>query len=374
MFCRPAFLTAPSWVRRREAPQPKLVCLDRQHLPDEAYITVDDDKTPMCRLITGLCHSYGMYGIGADVQAVTRSIGLLVDAGFRTFDVGSTSNKTSLLAGEYIRLVPPSMGRSLHLCTRADVNPHTIGRVCRETVERVVDDALKSLGVDTINLLQVSWSDFRDKRYIDFLGELQEQKRFGKIRSIGTVNFPTDELRHLESQRVLLASNQIPLSLVDRRARVEMTDWCHTRQIAMLAHSPLGAGLISECYLGLPEPKTNTGDNRSLVHFVGMIRLWGGWSLFQELLYAVKNVADKHGVTMGDVAVKWALQQSALSAVVIRAKLNASQTENYLSYMRAFDFSLDEEDNNLLDAIAKKGNDLHQILGDCGREFQRQNR
>ncbi|CAN0556043.1 unnamed protein product [Laminaria digitata] len=40
-----------------------------------------------------------------------------------------------------------------------------------------------------------------------------------------------------------------------------------------------------------------------------MIRQWGGWPLFQELLSAVKQVADKHGVSIPNVGVRWVLDR-----------------------------------------------------------------
>lgn len=376
MHLSPAFLTIPTLIRVRPArfTQPCIVCLDGSHrLPHDAYITVGDNNTPMCRVITALWQSYHTYGFVPDAQSLARAISELVDAGFRTFDISSSHTEPPLLPSEYIRFLTPSTTRNLHICTRVDIHPYKFGRVSRHTVERIVDEQLKRIGVDRIHLLQLSCADFRDERYIDFLGELQELRRFGKIRSIGTVNFTTNELRHLASQKIHIASNQISFSLVDRRARVEMADWCRKRQVAMLAYSPLGAGLISERYLGLPEPTRNVRDTPSLMYFTAIIRIWGGWSLFQELLYAVKMVADKHAVKMSDVALNWALQQVSLSAVVFGPSFDTHRSEDYLSFIRTFNFSLDEEDEQLLEAIAKKGNDLHRILGDCGQEFQPRN-
>jgi hypothetical protein len=40
-----------------------------------------------------------------------------------------------------------------------------------------------------------------------------------------------------------------------------------------------------------------------------MVDAWGGWSLFQELLKTLKNVALKHGVSVPTVAVRYILDQ-----------------------------------------------------------------
>lgn len=43
-----------------------------------------------------------------------------------------------------------------------------------------------------------------------------------------------------------------------------------------------------------------------------MVDAWGGWSLFQELLQTLKAVANKHGVSISTVAVKYILDQVSI--------------------------------------------------------------
>lgn len=44
-----------------------------------------------------------------------------------------------------------------------------------------------------------------------------------------------------------------------------------------------------------------------------MVDAWGGWSLFQALLQTLKTVANKHGVSIPTVAVKYILDQVGIS-------------------------------------------------------------
>lgn len=340
------------------------------HLPEEAYTTLQIDKTPVCRLITKLNRNHRFSDHIPNALAITRSIAALVDAGFRTFDIQSSDADAVSFARNYVHFIGPSAASSLDFCTSVDIHPHSLDRVHRTTVERVVDDGLSRIGLERIHLFQLSWSDFSDKRFIDFLGELQELKRNGKVRSIGTVNFPTQHLRHLSSQKIDIASNQVSFSLLDRRAMVEMVDWSRSNNLALFSCFPLAAGFINERYLGLPEPSKKAFSTASQSRFASTIRLWGGWNLFQELLYSVKQIADKHEVTMPTVAIKWALQQPAFSAVVVGTSLGMPpDVNNCLNNIQAFQFSLDDEDHRSLESVLKKGNDLHNILGDCGRVF-----
>lgn len=234
-----------------------------------------------------------------------------------------------------------------------------------------MDRALRQMAQERIHLLQLQWADYRDERYIDFLGHLDEMRVRGKVRSVGTANFPTEQLRYIKSQGLRTASNQVSFSLLDRRPMAEMANWCQQNQIGLLAYSTLGGGLFSERYLGMPEPSRKACVTASLQRFATLIRVWGGWSLFQEMLYAVKMVADKHEVSMANVAVKWALEHPQLSAVIVGARLGIeSETDHVLSNVKAFEFCLDKEDRELLDSVAVRGNDLYRVFGDSGNEYQ----
>ena len=74
---------------------------------------------------------------------------------------------------------------------------------------------------------------------------------------------------------------------------------------ALLAYGTLLGGLLSEKYLGRPEPGRSELDTASLRKYKNMIDAWGGWSLFQELLAALKQIADKHRVSIANVGVRY---------------------------------------------------------------------
>lgn len=336
-------------------------------LPQSAYTTLPD-STPLCRFMTDTWQIGGAPGT-LDASSVTRAIDTLVDAGFTTFHLPHVAAQS--YASAYQKLVGRAMSKDVHFCTKLVLDAHALDSVCRRSVQDCVDSALMRMSCERIHLLQLQWSDHSDERFVDVLGHLQDIKVDGKIRSVGTVNFPTKQLRYLHSQKITISSNQVSFSLVDRRPVVEMTDWCAEKGVGLLAYSTLGGGFIREKYLGLPEPTRRACSTASLLRFANLIRVWGGWSLFQELLYAVKLIADKYDVSMANVAVNWVLRQPSLSAVIVGARLGmASESDHTRSNMRTFDFSLDEDDISMLDNIAMKGNDLYALLGDSGNEYQ----
>jgi diketogulonate reductase-like aldo/keto reductase len=100
-----------------------------------------------------------------------------------------------------------------------------------------------------------------------------------------------------------------------------------------------------------------------------MIDAWGGWRLFQELLATLKKIADKHQVTIANVAVRYILDQPTLGGVIVGARLGIA--EHIAENTKVFDFTLDSEDIQAIDIISNQSRDLYQLIGDCGDEYRR---
>ncbi len=95
----------------------------------------------------------------------------------------------------------------------------------------------------------------------------------------------------------------------------------------------------------------------------------GGWSLLQELLNVLKQIADKHSISIPNVAVRYILDKPAVAGVIVGARLGIS--EHLEDNARVFDFSLDAEDDRQINAVVSKSRDLYQRIGDCGDEYRR---
>ncbi|CAF0790130.1 unnamed protein product [Rotaria sordida] len=95
---------------------------------------------------------------------------------------------------------------------------------------------------------------------------------------------------------------------------------------------------------------------------------WGGWQLFQELLVVLKQIATKHTVSIANVAVRYILDKPAIGGVIIGARLGLS--EHLQDNARVFEFSLDDDDRQQIDAVSQKSRDLYRAIGDCGDEYR----
>ena len=100
-----------------------------------------------------------------------------------------------------------------------------------------------------------------------------------------------------------------------------------------------------------------------------MVDAWGGWELFQALLLTLKQIADKHGVNIANVAVRAILDRPAVAGVIIGTRLGLS--DRRADNARVFSLSLDPEDHSRIQAVLDKSHDLYRLIGDCGDEYRR---
>jgi enamine deaminase RidA (YjgF/YER057c/UK114 family) len=99
---------------------------------------------------------------------------------------------------------------------------------------------------------------------------------------------------------------------------------------------------------------------RRFIHAVG------GWPALQGVLRAAQDIATKHGVSLSNVATRWVLEQPAVAAAIVGARLGESQHRD--DNLRIFDFELDAADLARLDEAFAA---TKPIAGDCGDEYRR---
>src|ERR1700674_5680401 len=94
-----------------------------------------------------------------------------------------------------------------------------------------------------------------------------------------------------------------------------MAAFCRDHGIALLAYGTVLGGLLSEKFLGRPEPRQGELNTASLQKYKNVIDAWGGWALFQELLAVLKQIADKHRVSLTNAGGRYILELPALRGV-----------------------------------------------------------
>jgi aryl-alcohol dehydrogenase-like predicted oxidoreductase len=290
--------------------------------------------------------------------------------GFTTWDLADHYGPAEDLVGAFRRQLSTERGSAaladVQALTKWVPNP---GPMARAEVERAVASSERRMDSRPLDLLQFHWWDYDDARYIDALLELTRLRDEGRIRHLALTNFDTRHLRVIADQGIEIASNQVQYSLVDTRPEVAMVGFCQSHRMSLLSYGALCGGLLSDRYLDRPEPGRAELDTASLQKYKRMIDAWGGWDLFQQLLRALRSIADKHGAGIANVAVRAILDRPAVAGVIVGVRLGVS--DNLEDNRRVFNLELDDEDRERIGAVQARARDLYAIIGDCGDEYRR---
>ena len=282
-----------------------------------------------------------------------------VEAGFDTFDMADHYGSAELIAG---RLMARSdAGRRPVAFTKWCPEP---GPMTADIVRKGVQQRLDRLGVERVDLLQLHWWTFEHPGWLDALHLMADLKAQGLIGALGVTNFDAAHLRVALADGVPLATNQVSFSLVDRRAEGELSALCRETGVKLLVYGTLCGGFLSDSWLGKEEPAAPTDWSRG--KYKRFIDAAGGWAVLQGLLRAARKIADRHGVSISNVASRWVLEHDAVAAAIVGARLG--EREHRADNLKVFGFSLDAEDRaGLADAFAATA----PIPGDCGDEYRR---
>jgi len=323
---------------------------------------------PICRILNGMWQVSGAHGPIGPARAVDEMFAYH-DCGFTTWDLADHYGPAEAFIGNFRRRFAARHGaeRLSEIQAFTKWVPHP-GRMTRRIVEEAVGISRSRIGVECLDLLQFHWWDYSDKSYLDALGHLADLQQEGKIRHLGLTNFDTERLGVIADRGVRIVSNQVQYSLIDRRPEVRMAAFCRDHAMTLLGYGTLLGGLLSEKYLGRPEPRRANLNTASLQKYKNMIDAWGGWVLFQELLAVLKQIADKHRVSIANVGTSYILGRPAVAGVIVGARLGIAQ--HLADNARVFGCGLNAGDLAIIEAVLAKSRDLMTLIGDCGGEYR----
>ena len=263
-------------------------------------------------------------GPGTEKEAL-RTFAELVDHGFTTFDCADIYAGSEEILGKFRRSLPDPHSIQIH--TKLVPNKATLKEFDNRKIDAALDRSLKKLGVDQIDLLQYHWWDYDVPGIERLTSRLLNAQSAGKIRLLGVTNFNTTNLQYQLNTGASIVSMQAQYSLLDRRPERYMTGFCAKKGINLLPYGVLAGGFLTDRYLGRASPVTM---NRSLQKYRLIIDEVGGWNALQRLLELLSGIAIKHDTTIDAIAARWALDQPAVSAIILgigsqsRARQNAA--------------------------------------------------
>jgi aryl-alcohol dehydrogenase-like predicted oxidoreductase len=214
----------------------------------------------------------------------------------------------------------------------------------RESILREVEDSLRRLKVDVIDLYQIHWPE-PDEDIEEGWTTMAELKEQGKVRHIGVSNFNVAQMKR--AQKIApITSLQPPYSLVSPEVGEEILPFCLEQNIGVIVYAPMKSGLLTgamtrERFANLPDDDFR---KRALSfqepHF----------SKNLALVEVLRKIGDQHGRTPGEVAIAWTLKNPAVTAAIVGMR-NAAQVDGVIG---ATTFRLSAGEVEELEALTAK--------------------
>ena len=275
------------------------------------------------------------------------------DAGVFTFDCADIYTGVEELYGAMrARLVATRGAASasrLRVHTKLVPDLSILRTIERRDIEAIIDRSLRRLKMERLDLVQFHWWDYAEPRWLEALSWLDDLRAKGKVRLIGGTNFDTAHVRAIVEAGIPLASMQVQYSVLDRRLENGLSALCRAHGVGLICYGSVAGGFLSDRWLGQPEPAQPLA-NRSLVKYKLIIDDFGGWTLFQELLCALRRVADRRHCDIATVASRFALDLPGVAAIIVGATSRAHLAAN----AAAGALKLTDRDRSEIEAVAAK--------------------
>ena len=314
------------------------------------------------RLLKGGWQLAGGHG-GVDRAAAIADMSAYYEAGITTFDCADIYTGVEELIGDFRREHLARHGKGslsqLRVHTKFVPDLATLHEVDRIYVRTIIERSLRRLGQERLDLVQFHWWDYAVPGCMDAARWLDELREEGKIDLIGGTNFDTPHTEKLAAAGVPLVSMQVQYSLLDARPENALIAVAKKHDIHLLIYGTVAGGFLGDRWLGLPEPQMPL-ENRSLTKYKLIIDDFGGWDLFQTLLRALRNVADRHSTDIATIASRTMLDLPQVAAVIVGARSQAHLAAN----LKIADIKLTEADRREIAMV------LAQRRGPDGDTFE----
>lgn len=227
--------------------------------------------------------------------------------------------------------------------TDRNAGPRQVGAPA--SIRAEIENSLRRLKVERIDLYQMHWPADDGTPIEAYWRTLLDLKQEGKVRAVGLSNHDVDQLSAAEAIGHV-DTLQPPFSAIKRDVAAAELPWCEAHQTGVIVYSPMQAGLLSGSFTAQRAASLPANDWRSRnAEFTGE-------ALRRNLAVAdaMRDVAERHGVTTASVAVAWTLAWPAVTAAIVGAR-RPSQVDGWIE---AASLSLTEQDMQLIGAAIER--------------------
>lgn len=224
---------------------------------------------------------------------------------------------------------------------RWDENGVPYGDLSRASILRELDDSLRRLKVEVIDLYQLHWP-LPDEQIEEAWGAMAEGVAAGKVRWLGVSNCSADQIRRLLPIHPVI-SVQPPYSMLKRDIENELLPFCAANDIGVICYSPMQKGILSDKFSLEWVERLPADDHRR------------GDALFNQpalernlrLVDGLRAIAKAQGRTVAQLAIAWTLRRPEVTAAIVGSRRPEQLAETTAASTR----ELSDDELSAIDAL-----------------------
>lgn len=290
------------------------------------------------------------FGIRLDQARTSAVIDAALDAGVNFFDTADVYGGTH--SEELVGRALGARRSQVIIATKfgLPIDEQRPGGARPEYIRQAVEDSLRRLGTDYIDLYQLHRPDPKVP-LADTLGALDDLVRAGKVREIGSSNFDPAQIREADelskgAKQARFVSVQNEYSLLVREPEAGVLSETRSRGIGFLPYFPLASGLLTGKYApGQPTPsdtRLTEKDSRLAGRFLAADRV--------EKATALATFAKQRGHSLLELAFSWLRVNPAVSSIIA----GATSPEQIRANVAAVGWQLSADELGEVDRLAPR--------------------
>ena len=218
---------------------------------------------------------------------------------------------------------------------------NVIGDLSRANLMREVEESLRRLDIETIDLYQVHWPK-PPEDIEEAWGAMAELVEQGKVRHIGVSNFNVEQMKRI--QRIHpIASLQPPYSMIMRGVEDEILEFCAEADIGVICYSPMYKGLLTGAFDSSRISQLGKGDHRlNDPNFQSP-----KFEQHLALVEGLRPIAERNNRTLAELSIAWVLRRPMVTSAIVGAR----RPDQILATAGAGDWDLSDADIAEIDAL-----------------------
>lgn len=287
------------------------------------------------------------FGSTCDVKTSHRILDEAVDSGINAIDTAETypltnrhdlAGRSEAVIGDWLK----NQRRETIVIASKVAGPNTswiqppvrAGQTAldRVNITKAIEGSLRRLQTDYLDLYQVHWPD-ELIRFEEFLDPLSDLVREGKIRTLGLCNcsawaaMKSLAISH-DAGLKRIDALQLGFNFADRSVEHEIGRICIRENLALMAHSPLAGGFLTNKYLAgfPPDARYTIQMHWSEQAKQASMTLINPQNL--ELVESLQEIAKELNLSMAAFALAWTLRPKFITSTIVGARTTAQLTDS----------------------------------------------